>query len=284
MSKRKQVGGLHGVPDCEGKSQMNAPVVNPVDAALVALDQEVATIMAPATKSWKDVCDAIDIAADRAVNQILSTADTDDRLKEIHDRIVQRRSLGAGKASSADENLIKTCQYLLGFSLAALTFLLTFGQRIATLPVAVAKILVALGLAFVLVLLASVVILVLHTMQNRYRYPFLYFERIGNPWCWFYYGCISPETPRSPFDWPERLRFKPAKYYAEDFARFAANTVNESKEEALRADLQHYFLLMSFQGYSLQFELRTQNIFVYGVGSALFGFVIVLIGIVLGLV
>jgi len=260
-----------------------APTPDPLQIAIQQLERDVSAAVAPGRKTWEEVCDTIDEAADKAVDQILSTIGSDEnRITDLLKRVAHLRTLGAATGTSADENLIRTCQYLLGFTVAGLTFLLAFSQRIAALPMPIAKGLWALGLAFALVLLTSVVVLVLHTVQNRFRYPFLYFERIGNPWNWFYYGCISPETPRWPFEWPRQGRFDGAKFYALDLARFVSNAVRETKAAALRSDLQHFFLLMSYQGYALQFELRTQNIFIYGVGAALVGLVLLLIGIAVG--
>jgi len=261
---------------------LTAAQADPLEAALLQLERDVTEIIKPGKKKWATVCDEIDNAADNVVNQILATVTSDVGRYVLRERVKHLRTLGAGKGTSADDNLIRTCQILLGFSLAAVTFLLTFSEHIRTLPITIAKLLVAIGLSFGVVLFTSLFVLVVHTIQNRFRYPFLYFEKIGNPWNWFYYGCISPDTPRWPFVWPKRLRFKGAKLYAVDLARFVRNAVKEDKAAALRSDLQHFFLMMSYQGYGLQFELRNQNWFVYGVGAALFGLVLLVGGVVSG--
>ena len=54
-----------------------------------------------------------------------------------------------------------------------------------------------------------------------------------------------------------------------DFVRFAHRNLSETPVQRLRAELQQYFLLMSYQGYSNQFALHLAAIFYYGFAASL---------------
>jgi hypothetical protein len=103
-------------------------------------------------------------------------------------------------------------------------------------------------------------------LQARFRYPSLYFENIGNAWPFFYYATITP-VARAPIQSASQ-RFVAAAAYAKDFASFSERVLKEEPKERLRAELQQYFLLMSYQGYVHQFSLRLASIFIYGFTGA----------------
>jgi hypothetical protein len=109
----------------------------------------------------------------------------------------------------------------------------------------------------------------------------LYFSRIGNALPYFYYRAISPDTPRTIFQTAEEKMLS-AKLYAKDLKSFVqymvpppvpvgqdASQETESlkadrKRRIARDDLQQYFLLLSYQGYVNQYEVRMNNQFLYG--------------------
>ena len=130
------------------------------------------------------------------------------------------------------------------------------------------------------------------TWQTRFRYPFLYFRKIGNTVPFFYYQAVSPETPRSMFQTTDEKIFA-ADLYAEDLVRFLQHIVPEMKlggkrnasedrfidsetpqaeenpelrlkRRMVRDELQQYFLLISYQGYVNQYEVKMNNQFLYG--------------------
>jgi hypothetical protein len=155
---------------------------------------------------------------------------------------------------------------------------LAFIDKASKLSVPVQKYLAIAGIFYVELVIVSVLSLILYMLQARFRYPFLYFEKIGNARPWFYYASISSEVPRGAIQL-SRSRLKANKLYAEDFIHFAEKLMDEDYNKKLRNEIQQYFLLMSYQGYVHQFSIRLANFFMYGfVGaftSALIMFVLV---------
>ena len=243
---------------------------NKTDAIVQQFEREIAESLKGA-KSWDIFFDQTDDAADAAVTKILATLNPDETAK-LHDRVKELITMGAGGQSPLiDEPLIRTCQTLLQFTIAALSLALIFSQRIASLPLVFSKTIVCVAIFFVGLLLTALAVLTLHALQGRFRFPFLYLRRIGNPWSWFYYGCISPETPRSPLQPGSNRKNQGASFYATDFVKFAGSAVSKSEADALRDDLQHLFLVMSYQGYVHQFSLQISKAFVYGVTGSIAG-------------
>jgi hypothetical protein len=221
----------------------------------------------------------VDKQTDDCMVKLLNGVDHAEVIRSIHARVNELREMGAGQQDPhIDEPLVRSCQYLLGFSVASLTFLILFSQRLAGLPTMLAKVLIVAGLAFSMLLVTSLVVLIVHVMQGRFRYPFLFLDRSGNPWNWFYYGSISPETPFG-FLGLRRWRVSGVTAYATDLTRFSARIIQEPPEGALRADIQHLFLLMSYQAHNHQFSVQLANMFVYGVATSLIGTVLLILGV-----
>ncbi len=117
---------------------------------------------------------------------------------------------------------------------------------------------------------------------TRYRYPFLYFKRVGNTIPFFYYQAISPEVPRSEFQ-TIKEKLLASELYGKDLINFVRHLIPHSAEtpenaaeinvrlqrREVRDELQQYFLLISYQGYVNQFEVRMNNGFLYGLFGAI---------------
>jgi hypothetical protein len=216
----------------------------------------------------------IDETADAAVDEILRTLDAA-TVKRVHERVKELIKMGAGGQSPLiDEPLIRTCQTLLQFTIAGLSLALVFSQRIAALPMIFSKTVLCLAVFFLGLLFTALIVVTTHAVQGRFRFPFLYLPRIGNPWNWFYYGCVSPDTPRNPLQPGSKRKNRGAAFYSIDFVKFVSSAVSRSDLDTLREDIQHLFLVMSYQGYVHQFSLQVSKAFVYGITGSVVGLIV----------
>lgn len=215
--------------------------------------------------SWDYRADlpALDDAIDGEITKLLSGVT---KPGEILTRIRARRDKLPLSSSSTDR-ILGTCTTLLGFGAAGLGLSVGFLDKLRQLDPLMQKIIVAAGTVYFELVLVSLMVLVLYISQARFRYPYLYFKKIGNTWPWFYYATVSPEISRNPFQGPQ-ARLKAAELFARDFVAFSQKAVDETPEAELRNELQQYYLLIAYQGYAHQFSLRLANVFFYGlVGS-----------------
>jgi hypothetical protein len=224
---------------------------------------------------WQAIFAAIEEKADSFVEALIaSTIGADEKVSEtvtkssaIIDVIKGRREKLALTSSTTDQ-IVGICKQILAFGAAGLALSVGFSDKIHNFSVPVQKIIVLTGILYVELVLLSLIVLVWYLLQAHFRYPFLYFEKIGNAWPFFYYASISREVNRSPVQ-GKRERLRAGAFYAEDFIRFSERCLSETPKQRLRTELQQYFLLISYQGYVQQFALRLANLFLYGlVGSA----------------
>lgn len=182
----------------------------------------------------------------------------------------ERLSLSSGITNQ----IISICQQILGFGAAGIALTVGFIDKIKQFSIPVQKSLAIVGIFYSELIVLSLLVLIWYMLQARFRYPSLYFDKIGNAWPFFYYASITPVT-RSPIQ-TSKQRFVASASYAIDFANFTERVLNEKPKERLRAELQQYFLLMSYQAYVHQFSLRLASVFTYGflgaVGTALLMF------------
>ena len=222
-----------------------------------------------------------------AILRALSKEELDDLLTTIR----ARRGLLSVGAAYGNE-VVATAKQILAFGGAGIGLAAAFFQRLTEVPPLILKSVAVVALFYGNLILLSLYIIFSFAWQARFRYPFLYFTRIGNTVPFFYYQAISPDTPRSMFqDGPTKEIA--ARLYAADFVRFVRyhipalvsdqnvstdTTVDTSTKEStsleatrrvVRDEIQQYFLILSYQGYVNQYEVRMNNDFLYGlIGAA----------------
>jgi|SRR5579885_756263 len=212
---------------------------------------------------WTVKFQPIDAEADKFVKQLIDqfSGKPDDLINNIKGRR-ERLSLSSGITNQ----IVSICQQILAFGAAGIALTVGFIDKIRQLTVGVQKSLAIIGIFYSELVILSLVVLLWYMLQARFRYPFLYFDNIGNAWPFFYYATITPVT-RAPIQTAEQ-RFAASVAYAKDFASFSEKVLREAPKERLRAELQQYFLLMSYQAYVHQFSLGLASIFIYGFTGA----------------
>jgi hypothetical protein len=180
--------------------------------------------------------------------------------------IIKGRRERLSLSSGITNQIIGICQQILAFGAAGVALTVGFIDKIKQFSVLVQKSLAIVGIFYSELVFMSLLVLIWYMLQARFRYPSLYFENIGNAWPFFYYATITPVT-RAPIQ-TARQRFAASATYAIDFANFTEEVLNEDPKGRLRAELQQYFLLMSYQAYVHQFSLRLASIFTYGLIGA----------------
>jgi hypothetical protein len=227
--------------------------------------------------------------ANSEIDALLSTLAANE-LEELLTTIRARRGLLSVGAAYGNE-VVATAKQILAFGGAGIGLAAAFLQRLTEVPPEILKVVAVVALFYGNLVLLSLYIIFSFAWQARFRYPFLYFSRIGNTVPFFYYQAISPDTPRSMFQSGPEKELS-AKLYASDFVRFVRYHVpgltasqngnpdstggTSSKDSALleakrlivRDEIQQYFLILSYQGYVNQYEVRMNNDFLYGLIGA----------------
>jgi hypothetical protein len=203
----------------------------------------------------------IDAKINAEITNLLGTVD-DARRAEILSRIRARRDK-LSLSSDITDHVLSVCGTLLGFGAAGLGLSVGFADKIRQFDPLVQKVIVAVGIVYLELALVSLIVLLLYMLQARFRYPFLYFGKIGNTWPWFYYASISPAVSRRSIQTRGEL-LAAAQHYASDFVAFSKKAADETPADELRNELQQYYLLIAYQGYVHQFSLRLANLFFYG--------------------
>jgi len=213
----------------------------------------------------KNSLNDIDRETDKHVDEILylvEQGDLDTLLKLVRDR----RSKLALSTGITDQ-VLGVCKQVLAFGAAGLPIGLAFMDKARTLSVLTQKFLAVIGVFYGELVIVSLVVLLVYILQARFRYPFLYFDRLGNAWPFFYYASVSDHVPRNEFQTSDDT-LKGARLYAQDFVSFVGRCLSENKRQEARNELQQYFLLLAYQGYVNQFSLRLANLFAYGFSGA----------------
>ena len=221
--------------------------------------------------------DALETATETRINKELEGLDPA-QLAELTKSTREQRKLISTGAAYGNE-VVSTSKQILAFGAAGIGLTAAFSKDLATLPTPLLKL---IGVAAIFYLNLS--ILALYTLfcflwQTRFRYPFLYFSRIGNAVPYFYYRAISTETPRTVFQTAAEKMIG-ASHYANDlvdFVRYLRPPTKDSDgggaegtaaldcaRKQARDELQQYFLHLSYQGYVNQYEVRMNNQFLYG--------------------
>jgi hypothetical protein len=208
---------------------------------------------------WTKELASIEDAVDRYLNQGIEKMSDGDMEKLVTNIRGRREKLSL--SSGITNQIIGLCQNVLGFGAAGVALMVGFIDKIKQLSLTIQKLLAIIGIFYFELVLVSLAVLILYLLQARFRYPSLYFEKMGNAWPFFYYASITPVS-RSPIQLPPQ-RFEASIFYAKDFVSFADRVFQETGQGRLRAELQQYFLLMSYQAYVHQFSLRMANLFLY---------------------
>lgn len=267
--------GSQGSPPPSASDQILQAAITQIETMAEQARQRVSWF---SLSNWKRHLDPIETAADNCVNRLLtatlSTA-TCETKKELLEVVKDRRSKIPLSTGITDQ-IIGICQSLLAFGAGGLGLSIAFIDKASALSVPVQKYLAIAGIFYVELVIVSVLALMLYMIQARFRYPSIYFKKIGNAWPWFYYASISPDVPRWPIQ-PSPMRLKASALYAKDFVNFTTLVLNEDYTRRLRNEIQQYFLLMSYQGYVNQFSLRLANFFMYGFAGAFISMLIMLV-------
>ena len=198
-------------------------------------------------------------------------------------KLVRERRSKLALSTGITDQVLGVCKQVLAFGAAGLAIGLAFLDKARSLSVTAQKVLAVIGIFYGELAIVSLVVLIVYILQARFRYPFLYFERIGNTWPFFYYASISDDVPRREIQSSDAT-LKGARLYATDFLKFLGRCLSESDKEEARNELQQYFLLLAYQGYVNQFSLRLANLFAYGfVGAFITGVVMALMIMIGGL-
>jgi hypothetical protein len=261
---------------------MNTPSVPsaPTDPLAAAEDavQKLTTRLLPGVhfwtraEDWVRLFDGIEDVVDKYVDQAIHEAVTNPpagheaKVKSYIELVRYRREKVPLRTDITDE-ILSISQQILGFGAAGLALAVGFLDKVRTFSVPVQKAIAVAGIFYLELIGLSLTVLVWYMLQAHFRYPFLYFKKIGNASPYFYYTSISP-VPRKPIQ-SGRTRFVAASSYAKDFLRFAHSTLVETDERLLRNELQQYFLLMAYSAYVQQFSQRLTNIFFYGFVGAI---------------
>ena len=242
-----------------------APLEPIVQAAVAKIEDEanrgLQKLPLLSINGWKEYLPNIEEEARRCLDNLLATLD--DAAKNALLEVVKERRGKLPLSTEITVQIIGICQSILAFGAGGLALSLAFIDKASNLSVAVQKYLAIAGIFYVELVIVSVLALILYMLQARFRYPFLYFNSIGNAWPWFYYASIQRDVPRSAIQF-SRKRLKADELYAQDLITFAEKVLEEDPTERLRNEIQQYFLLMSYQGYVNQFSLRLANFFMYG--------------------
>jgi hypothetical protein len=218
---------------------------------------------------------------------------SEEELDYLLTTIRARRGLLSIGAAYGNE-VVATSKQILAFGGAGIGLAAAFLQRLSEVPPFILKTVAVVALFYGNLILLSLYIIFSFSWQARFRYPFLYFKRIGNTVPFFYYQAISSDTPRSMFQSGE-VKYKAASLYASDLVKFvryhvdsvvseedvAADSADDSspvrrsllraKRRIVRDEIQQYFLVVSYQGYVNQFEVKMNNHFLFGVIGATLG-------------
>jgi hypothetical protein len=219
---------------------------------------------------WETISEAIEQKASECVDSLVATSvGPDDGAEKSLPKagalteVIKGRREKLALTSSTTSQIVGICQQILAFGAAGLALSVGFSDKIHSFSVSAQKLIVLTGIFYVELVSLSLVVLVWYLLQAHFRYPFLYFKKIGNAWPYFYYSSISRNVNRAPIQ-GARARAEAGTLYAEDFVKFSKACLTETPKQRLRAELQQYFLLISYQGYVQQFALRLANVFFYG--------------------
>jgi len=212
--------------------------------------------------------------ATKEVDELLSQIGKKE-CKKLQEEIEKRIKSVDVKPAYGNE-VISICKQILSFGIAGFAIAIAFANKIKEIPEQILPLIGFSSLFYLNLIVLSLYILFKFLWQSRQRYPFLYFQKIGNTIPYFYYRTISSETSRDAFQ-THQERLSAMKLYSQDLLRFVRYIMSTNRREQgfLRDDLQQYFLLLSYQGYVNQKEVRITNSFIYGLIASMLSTIVV---------
>lgn len=251
---------------------------------------------------YSETLDAIEQQADKELDDLLSQL-SPKQIQELLDTIRARRSLITSGPAYQNE-VVSISKQMLTFGAAGIGLTVAFAKDLSNLPPLFLRAIGVAGIFYLNLIALSLFSIFVFLWQSRFRYPFLYFRKIGNAVPFFYYQTLSPQTPRSTFQTAEE-KCTAAKLYADDLLSFLHHLLPEMptdglsndahgtpvpsadaksaaacktgdaqererrlKRRVVRDELQQYFLVIAYQGYTNQYEVRMNNQFLYGLISS----------------
>jgi hypothetical protein len=224
-----------------------------------------------------------------------------DQLQGLLEIIRLRRGLIDTNAAYSNE-VVSTSKQILAFGGAGIGLVAAAAPKFAELPTLFVRVLSLSALLYLNLTFVSFWTILRFVLVSRFRYPFLYLRKIANTISFFYYQAISPNVPRSVLQ-TAKQKYDAVVLYANDFVQFTKHLIPghpksvpitgypqveqlEASIEAGQADLrplrkvgrdelQQYFLLISYQGYVNQFEVRMNNGFFYGVIASIISTILI---------
>jgi len=224
-------------------------------------------------QTWSTLFAAIETEVDTFVtdeiNRAIAAAPANQaELRKSYMELIKYRREKVPLKTDITDQILGICQQILGFGAAGVALTVGFLDKIQSFSVPVQKIIAVAGIFYAELIGLSLTVLVWYMLQAHFRYPFLYFDRIGNARPYFYYACISNEVARAPIQ-SARARFRASSLYAKDFLKFTSRSFQETPDQQVRNEFQQYFLLMAYSGYVQQFSTRLTNLFFYGLFGAI---------------
>lgn len=226
-------------PNSEGQTVKDSPVaVLSTPAATIAAIESVAaaTSIGWTRGSWTTQIAELERQADEYVSQVVHEFVASVESKDVDDLItrIRERRKNLSLSSSSQEQILGISKQILAFGGAGLAASIAVVSSKAMVGgTTIQTILALVGIFYLDLVIVSLIVLTMYLLQSRYRYPFLYFSKIGNTWPGFYYASISNEVPRNALA-TQTQQFRGARLYAEDFAYFAYHNLSETLEERLR--------------------------------------------------
>ncbi len=229
---------------------------------------------------YVDELEHIEKEAEETLESVLGGLSSS-QLQGLLEIIRYRRGMISTSAAYGNE-VVSISKQILAFGGAGIGLVAAFSHNLAELPSPILKSLGVAALFYFNLIVLSLITILEFVWITRYRYPFLYFKRIGNTIPFFYYQAISPEVPRSEFQ-TSKEKLLASELYGKDLINFVRHLIPYSEEtpendeevqlrlrrREVRDELQQYFLLISYQGYVNQFEVRMNNAFLYGLIAAI---------------
>jgi hypothetical protein len=187
-------------PRVDGQSGAN-PALSPPDATIADIESAGAASLSQLGiqgSQWTTYLSEIEDPANTYVENLVAEAATslsDDQIEKLCDRIrVRRQALPL--SSSSREQILGISKQILAFGGAGLAAALATANNIRNAGETIQSILALVGILYLELTIVSLVVLIIYMLQARYRYPYLYLEKIGNAWPFFYYAFYMPGLPR----------------------------------------------------------------------------------------
>ena len=237
--------------------------------------------------------DEIESNTEDEINALLAVLG-EQQLDTLIETIRVRRGLVDTSAAYGNE-VVSTSKQILAFGGAGIGLVAAVAPKLSDLAPSFLKVVGLAALFYVNLTGLSLFTILRFIWVSRFRYPFLYLRKIGNTIPFFYYQAISPQVPRSMLQTADE-KCSAVELYAADFLQFAKHLIPNSptqpvavpnsqqkqtpigqietpdirlKRQVARDELQQYFLLISYQGYVNQFEVRMNNQFFYGLSASI---------------